>query len=122
MARRYKRKANGQFAGGGGTAVGGKGGGSKAKMGTTKRKSTKRQKIIKFAAQNPRLVVGLAGSATVLALNGRMALNDATAARKISNSNKFKNEMRAAVRGVGGAVGSKGLKAKRQTRRGVYKL
>lgn len=135
MARRYKRKANGQFAGGGG-------GGSTAKKGATakpkaptnssnaaatklakkKKRAARRRKVLMFAAENPQLVVGAVGSTAMLALNGRAMLNDATRARKISNSQKFQNEMRAAVRGVTSTVGSKGLKATNPNRKGVYKI
>lgn len=47
MARRYKRKSNGQFAGGGGTSVGS---GTKAKMGTNKRAKISRQRRRRIVA------------------------------------------------------------------------
>lgn len=86
----------------------------------TKPKRTVRQKVITFAVNNPRVVVGLAAGATSLAINGRSMLNSATAARKVSNSTRFANDMKAAMRGIG--VGSAGLKAIKPNRRGVYKL
>ena len=138
MARKYKRKSNGQFAGGGGsagsTAKGGgkKGAKAKPKAETNSKAQAKslakikrvqrRNKVIMFAARNPQLVVGAVGSATVLALNGKQALNAATAAKKVSNSNRFANDMKAALRGISSTVGSSGLKAKKQNRKGVYKL
>lgn len=133
MARKYKRSKNGQFAGGGGGgSTASKGASAKPKAATKssqkpksmagKRKSTKRQKVLKFVAQNPQLVVGLAGTTTMMALNGRMAINSAVAAKKVSNSEQFANNLRAAARGLSSNVGSQGLKASKQNRKGVYKL
>lgn len=139
MARKYKRKSNGQFAGGGGsagsTAKGGgtKGASSKPKAATkssTKAKSlagkrkkmSRKRKVLMFAAENPALVVGVVGMGLSATANARFAVNNATAARKVSNSTKFRNDMKAAARGLGKTTGSQGLKAARRSRKGVYKL
>ena len=152
MARKYRRKSNGQFAGGGGTSVSSKGGGARPKAAAGKKKtnsivaanrmaknakakranpsgqikvkakSSKRQKVIMFAAKNPRLVLGVAAIAAAnmpMGSTGTSGISKATKA--MAQAAKYATDTASDKKGIGGRPGA-GLKASKRNVRGAYKI
>lgn len=141
MGRKYKRDNRGRFAGGGGGGASRKsttgGGGkrtvakngskamakSKPKLSAGARFKKGAQKSAKFAAKNPRLVLGVAYGATVAAqYASNKRRNKANPQFGMHDALKYAEGVASSKRGIGGKPGA-GLKMAQRTRlRKVHKI
>lgn len=140
MARKYKRSANGRFAGGSGQSNGKapagqrrvipKNGSKGVAQNKPKGRSKNRLKagakaVGSFAKKNPRLVGGVAALAVhagVSASAGALDRRDARRDSKIYGAAKrYAESTIASKRGIGGKPGA-GLKAAKRSPRGAYKI
>lgn len=134
MARKYRRSANGRFAGGGGGgSTASKGASSKPKAAVAQGqkqvarkqpKSTARQKAIKFVAKHPRAVIATAYVATTAVHNRHQigtAIQTGQAVAAMKKAAKYATDHVSDKRGIGSNKPGQGLKAAKK-RNGAYKI
>lgn len=129
MARKYRRKSNGQFAGGAGQnngssansgSKGVKAARPKATVGARFKKGA--QASAKFAAKNPRLVLGAVATATFAA---QIHADNRSASKRLKAgrlNTARKQDFIASKRGLGQHRPGSGLKVAKRTLRGAYKI
>ena len=134
--RKYRRSADGRFAGGGGgNSTASKGASAKPKAAVAGQKkvakkapaSTRAQKAIKWAAKNSRKVIAGAYVASVVA-NGvanrkelKQLSNNVDAAKALRQARDFARKVASDKKGIGSNKPGQGLKAAKK-RNGAYKI
>lgn len=136
MARKYRRKSNGQFAGGAGqsngrstnsgASVGGNGSkgrkAAKPKLTAGARFKKGAKASAKFAVHNPRLVLGVAAVGLHVGANASMKASHKRSIKAGQMNQRRKTDFIAAKRGLGSNKPGSGLKIAKRTLRGAYKI